>query len=149
MRRLVGVALVVLVAVITLSGCSRKRTTSSNYGLSYCDGPLGQFDVYTIPNAGGLYDVYVVPYRVTSPGDRVTIGIANGGLDSQRTLVSEVVIQNDQEILAGSISGNELMDKEMLGIKLFSASSQSLLGDRQNDNYCSLPMPGDSGTAAQ
>ena len=146
MRNVFKYLMVLVIGTVITAGCSGKRTSSAPYGLSYCDGTIGSFDIYTVPNSAGLYEVYVVPVNLAQPGDIVKITIANKSL-SYKELVPQVVAQNDQEIYAGVVSGNELQTYDIIAITPFESGTTFLQGNSQADAYCSVPVPGDNPAA--
>lgn len=144
-KALVVVAVVFL--VVTATGCSRKRQPLNTHGLSYCDGAMGKFDVYTYPKQGGFYDIYIVPYQPAQPGDLVSIFISNQNLDNPKELVSQKAIQADDVIYVGAVSTDELQANEVLTITPYSGSA-FLQGNFSGDaQLCTLPVPGDNPVA--
>ncbi|MBI1861389.1 MAG: hypothetical protein HYR96_10775 [Deltaproteobacteria bacterium] len=144
MRMFGKAAAVGLILVLGLIGCTNKRFVGSNYGLNYCDGSLGSFDIYTVPNASGTYDVYVEPVKVNAPGDIVNIAISSANYDDPRTLSNTVVLQDGREIHAGVVSANELQDKEYIEIFSSEIGATYQPNRAQAEAVCVLPMPGDA-----
>src|SRR5688572_30234338 len=111
----------VMTLALSLTSCAKKKssllTGAPGYGFGYCDGSLGQFDIYVIPvnNQPGIYQVSVIPYQVI-PGDIVRIAIANSSL-SYRELVNQTVVNPNVEIQAGYITDSDLQFYDILAIR--------------------------------
>jgi hypothetical protein len=145
MKRWWMVALVFTLA-LSLTSCSRKSLIpQSGYGLGYCDGTLGSFDVYVYPTASsGVYQVSVIPVSLDAPGDIVSITVANQSLQ-YRELQTQVVLNNDMEILAGTLTDTELEAYDIIAITPYQPGVTFLEATPEKDAVCRLPLPGDEG----
>lgn len=148
MKRWWIVALVFTLA-LSLTSCSRKKTQlgpNSGYGLGYCDGTLGSFDVYVYETSSpGLYQVSIIPVSLDAPGDIVSITVANQGL-AYKELQTQVVLFQDREILAGTLTDTELENYELLAITPYQPGVSFLEATPEKDAVCTLPLPGDNNT---
>jgi len=148
MKRWWVLALVFTLA-LSLTSCTKKKTnlSGSDYGFGYCDGTMGNFDVYVIPSTSnpGLYELSIIPIQVATEGEIVKVNVLNSGLP-YKEMVSQVVLQTEQEIFAGFLSESELQNYDTLAITPYDPS-QAINTDfpYQNNNddaICSLPIPG-------
>lgn len=141
MKRWWLVALVFTLA-LSLTSCSRKalQEGTPTYGLAYCDGDLGSYDVYVYETGNGLYGVSVIPVSVNS-GDIVSIVVANQSL-AYKELQSEVVVNSDREIMAGTLTDTELETYDILAISAWE-QGVTFLERTGAANFCYLPLPGD------
>lgn len=141
--------IIMLVGAIALTSCSRSRSTQlqANYGFGYCDGTLGSFDVYVIQSDAqpDLYELRIVPYQLTAPGDIVAVTVANQSL-AYKEIVPQVVLFTDQEIFAGYLTETELLTYDILAITPYQPGVTFLEASPESDAICTLPLPGD-GTA--
>lgn len=147
MKRWWIVALVFTLA-LSLTSCSRKSLIpQSGYGLGYCDGTLGSFDVYVYPTStSGIYQVSVIPVSLDAPGDIVSITVANQSLQ-YRELQTQVVVNQDMEILAGTLTDKELESYDILAITPYQPGVTFLEATPEKDAVCRLPLPGEMGKA--
>ncbi len=148
MKRWWVLALVFTLA-LSLTSCTKKKSNlfGSDYGFGYCDGTMGNFDVYVIPSASnsGLFEVSIIPVQVAQEGDIVKVNVLNQGLP-YKELVSQVVLQTDQEIFAGFLTEQEINTYDTIAITPYDPN-QALQTDfpyqnNEKDAICSLPMPG-------
>jgi len=142
------VALVITLA-LSLTSCSKKRDglvagEGQGFGFGYCDGELGQFDVYVIPVNGnpGRYELSIIPVQVRA-GDIVRIAIANSSL-AYREMVSQVVVNPDVEIQAGFVNFSDFQFYDILAIRPAEPGTNFLDGSSNVDAICELPLPLDS-----
>jgi hypothetical protein len=144
MKRWWMVALVFTLA-LSLTSCSRKALApQTGYGLGYCDGTLGSFDVYVYQTStAGIYQVSVIPVSLDQPGDIVSITVANASL-AYKVLQNQVVLFNDNEILAGTLTDTELELYDQLAITPYDSSGATWLEQApEKDAVCYLPLPGE------
>jgi hypothetical protein len=145
MKRWWIVALVFTLA-LSLTSCSRKSLIpQSGYGLGYCDGTLGSFDVYVYQTStAGIYQVSIIPVQLDAPGDIVSVVVANQSLQ-YRELQTQVVVNNDMEILVGTLTDTELEAYDILAITPYQPGVTFLEATPEKDAVCRLPLPGDTG----
>lgn len=148
MKRWWVLALVFTLA-LSLTSCSKKKTNlqGSDYGFGYCDGTMGNFDVYVIPSTSnpGLYEVSIIPIQVASEGQVIKVNVLNQGLP-YKELVSKVTLITESEIFAGFLTESELNNYDTLAITPYDPN-QELQADftqqnNETDAICSLPLPG-------
>ncbi|MBY0370794.1 hypothetical protein K2X33_08910 [bacterium] len=134
----------VFALALSLTSCSR-RGSSSNYGLNYCDGTMGQFDVYTVavPNQPGTYKVVVDPISLSAAGDVVSITVVNQTSLAYKELVQQVVVYVNQRITAGYISEAELQNYNLIAITTYMPGVDFLGAQPAKDAICGLPLLGD------
>ena len=137
-------ALVVTLALSLTSCGKKKKQTTGNYGVSECAGTIGDFDVYTMPSSGkaGYYDVIVLTYQIAQPGDIATITIADSVGLGYKTLASQVVLQDEDEIFAGTISEAELQKYDTISITPFTTQTNFAEQNSEADATCELPLIG-------
>jgi len=127
-----------LIAVLALSltSCSKKKDPALQQGYTACDGEMGAYDVWVLPSTASarMYDVFVIPIDVFE-GDEVTIKVGTISPVSGRVLVPDVVVYNDIDIFAGTISENELFTYTVLEIQPFGNTANVV-------SSCELPIPG-------
>ena len=147
MKRWWLIALVFTLA-LSLTSCSKKvydLQSSPDYGFGYCDGTLGNFDVYVARSRQdpSLYELVIVPVQLADPGDIARINIANRN-PSYREVVHEVVLNPEEQIFAGYLTEEDLQTYDILAITPFDGSGQTFL-EQQTDKeaICNLPLPGD------
>lgn len=141
----------VFTLALSLTSCSRgpSKDLQNGYGLGYCDGTIGSFDVYVYKTAStGIYQVSVIPVSLDSPGDIVSITVANQGL-AYKELQTQVVLFQDREILAGTLTDTELETYEMLAITPYQPGVSFLEATPEKDAVCYLPLPGDGASSPQ
>jgi len=150
MKRWWMVALVFALA-LSLTSCSRKSLVPQNgYGLGYCDGTLGSFDVYVYPSStSGLYQVSVIPVSLDAEGDIVTMATANSSDMSYKVLQTEVVVYSNQEILAGTLTDTELEHFDKFAISSYVPGVAWAEQQPEKDAICWLPLPGENGSQQQ
>jgi len=136
-------ALVVTLA-LSLTSCSKKRgDLQGDFGFGYCDGTLGSFDVYVIPESPGTYELVIIPFQVT-PGDIVTIAIVNSATIAFNVVVPETAINPETEI-STRITEADLANFDVLAIRPATAGQSFIDGNPAADAVCALPLPGSFG----
>ena len=137
---------VVFTLALSLTSCSRRQNLVplAEYGFGFCDGTIGSFDVYVIKNRQdpNLFDISIIPVALNAPGDIVSITVANQNL-AYRELVTQVVLFNDTEIRAGTLSTSELAQFDILAITPYQPGVTFLEVNSAQDALCDLPLPGD------
>lgn len=132
----------VFALALSLTSCARRGT--ANYGLNYCDGTMGQFDVYTIRDgAAGSYRVSIFPVALSAPGDVVTVTVVNQSTLAYKELVQQVVVNVDQEITAGYLTEAELQTYDVIAITSYAPGVDFLSANPEKDAICGLPLMGD------
>jgi hypothetical protein len=137
-------ALVITLA-LSLTSCGKKAPLQqqADYGFGYCDGSLGQFDVYVIPLDAGQYQLSVIPVSVNS-GDIVSLTIANQQNLAYRPVANQVVVYPNQEINGGNLTDGDLMNYNILAITPYDPSGQPWTSQQAAyDAICNLPLPND------
>jgi len=139
------IALVITLA-LSLTSCGKRKPVQpqgSDYGLEYCDGDLGSFDIYVFPSSSpGLYEVSIIPVSVADPGLVARVNIANQSRD-YRELVHEVVLEPEHEIAGILLTDSDLQTYNIIAITQFEEGGVSFLnGSGEGANFCYLPMPG-------
>jgi hypothetical protein len=140
--------LMVLVGTLALSltSCAKRKlySLSGPYGFTQCDGTGWTFDVYTVRSQSqyGSYDLVIMPVSVDTPGDIASITIANSN-QAYKQLVSQVVLNPNQEIDAGMISSSDLTNYPILAITPFDSTNNFVSSTPQKSAYCYIPLPGD------
>lgn len=134
----------VFTLALSLTSCSKKKSDlmAADYGFGYCDGTLGSFDVYVIPNTNGLYELSIIPVSVNS-GDIVKVHLVSSSR-SYKEMVSQVVLQNDLEIFAGTVTPTEVQSYEAIAITPWDPSQgdQNVLDQQfEQDAICEFPIP--------
>lgn len=134
----------VFTLALSLTSCSKKKSDlmAANYGFGYCDGTLGSFDVYVIPNANGLYELSIIPVSVNA-GDIVKVHLVSSSR-SFKEMVTQVVLQNDLEINAGTVTPTEIYAYEAIAITPWDPSQgdQNVLDQQfEKDAICEFPIP--------
>ncbi len=137
---------VVFALALSLTSCSRRGSGQfSNYGVNYCDGTLGQIDVYTVASGSqaGTFQVVLIPISLTAPGDVVTVTAVNQGTLAYKTLLQEVALNVNQEITAGYLTESELQNYDMIAITSYIGGVDFLSANPAKDAICGLPLVGD------
>ncbi len=146
MRKWWVIALVFTLA-LSLTSCSRRRATQNSlYGLSYCDGIYGSFDVYTIknPSLPGTYLITIMPASVTNPGDIVAIAVANSSNFAYKPLVTETALNQEQEISGqGYLTDSELNNYDRIVLYQPNPQLTFLQQDGASAQTCYLAAPGE------
>jgi hypothetical protein len=136
----------VFALALSLTSCSRRGSGSfANYGLSFCDGTMGQIDVYTIlvPGQPGNNKIVIIPASLSAPGDIVTITVASQSTKLYKTLLSEVALEVDQQVVAGYLTDAELQQYDEIAITSYTPGVDFLSSNPAKDSICSLPLLGD------
>jgi len=134
----------VFALALSLTSCSR-RGASANYGINYCDGTMGEFDIYTAAVAGqaGTYKVVVIPVSLSAAGDVVSITVVNQSSLAYKEMVQQVVVYVDQEITAGFLTEAELQTYDLIAITSYTPGTDFLSANPEKDAICGLPLLGD------
>ena len=137
---------VLLTLALSLTSCSGPvLNNGSGWGSVTCSGSLGVFDVYLTPSKADptLFEISIVPASVSSPGDIVTVTVANSQTLSYKTMVNQTVVNPDEEIFGGDITENDLQTFDEIAITSFDGSTNFLQANSEKDAICALPQPGD------
>jgi len=140
----------VFALALSLTSCSRRSSGSfANYGLSFCDGTMGQIDVYTVlvPGQPGNNKVVVIPAALSAPGDIVTITVASQATKLYKTLLAEVALEVDQQVVAGYLTDAELQQYDIIAITTYTPGVDFLSSNPAKDAICSLPLLGDGNSS--
>ena len=136
----------VLTLALSLTSCAKRKLygLSGAYGYTQCDSNNWQFDVYLFPsqNQVGYYDLVIMPAYIDTPGDIATVVITNSQTLGYRQLINQVVLYENQEISAGTLSTADLNNYPQLAITSYDASGTPW--PQQNSpkgSYCNLPIP--------
>lgn len=140
----------VFTLALSLTSCSSKKrnlNAGNPNGFGYCDGTLGSFDIYVVasPSNAGLYELSVIPVSLDAPGDIVRVAVANNSL-AYKEMVTQVVVNPQQEIFAGYLTVSDLQNYDILAITPYEPGVSFLEGTAEKDAICSVPLPGDDGT---
>lgn len=136
---------VVFALALSLTSCARRPGSLVNYGLNYCDGTMGQIDVYTVAVQGqpGTYKIILIPVALDQQGDVVSVTVVNQTTLSYKQIVEQVVLYNDQQVNAGYISEDELNTYDLIAITTFTPGVDFLAANPAKDAICGLPLIGD------
>lgn len=141
---------VVFALSLSLTSCARRRPTGlySGYGINYCDGTMGQIDVYTstVETQADTYKIILMPVALATPGDIVSVTVVNQSTLAYKTLLPQVVLNVDQQVNAGYLSGAELNQYDLIAITTFTPGMNFLEATPEKDAICGLPFPGDGVT---
>ncbi|MCX6102441.1 MAG: hypothetical protein NT000_04165 [Proteobacteria bacterium] len=144
MRRWWLMALVSTLA-LSLTSCAKRRNynLSGDYGYVQCDGTNWSFDVYTFrsQSQNGGYDLVIMPVSIDTPGDIASVTIANSN-QAYKQLVSQIVLNPEQEISAGTLSAADFNNYPILAITPFDPSSNFVSQNSTKSTFCNIPVPG-------
>lgn len=137
-----------VVAAITglgfsLTSCSKRRAGGDNSGFASCEGSMGTFEINVYPTAKkDLYELHITPVTLAEPTDIAQINIANPSV-SYRTQVPQVVLNNDQSIFAGFLTGQDLERFDIVAITPFEPGVSFPEQNTDREAFCELPLPPD------
>jgi hypothetical protein len=137
---------VVFALALSLTSCGKRSAQNfSTYGINYCDGSMGSIDVYTVPVVGqpGTFKVVLIPVSLAAPGDVATVTVVNQSSLAYKTLVTQVVLNVEQEITAGVLSEQELNNYDLIAITSFVPGIDFLQANPEKDAICGLPLIGE------
>lgn len=137
----------VFVLALSLTSCSRLYPygANSNYGINFCDGSIGEIDVYTVAVTGqpGVVKVVIIPASLAMPGEAATITVVNGSTLDYKTLLTQVSLQVDSQIVAGYLSQQELQMYDRIAITSYTPGVDFRNSSPARDAICGLPLLGD------
>jgi hypothetical protein len=132
---------------LSLTSCAKRKNynLSGYYGFTQCDGANWSFDVYLFrsQSQNGAYDLVIMPVQIDTPGDIASITIANQQ-QAYKQLVSQVVLNPEQEISAGMITYADLTNYPILAITAFDPTTSFVSQNSAKSAFCEIPMPGDN-----
>jgi hypothetical protein len=144
----------VLTLALSLTSCAKRRLYNLNalngaYGFTQCDGANWAFDVYMFRSQSqpGSYDLVIMPFTIDTPGDIASVTIGNQQL-GYKQLVSQVVLNDGQEINAGVLTSADVNNYPILAITAFDNTTNFVSSSPAKASYCELPLPG-TGTNQQ
>lgn len=139
------IALVFTLA-LSLTSCAKKRETQNSQGFGYCDGTMGQIDVYVKVRSGDntRFDLVLVPYTVAAPGDIVSVTVVQKATYQYKEMVSQVVLNPSQQVLAGTLTKGELDTYDVLAITSYQPGVNFLQANPAKSAVCTLPYIGDN-----
>ncbi len=131
---------------LSLTSCAKRRNfnLSGAYGFTQCDGANWSFDVYTVRSQSqvGTYELIIMPVSIDTPGDIASVTIANQQ-QGYKQLISQVVLNPEQEIYAGVLTNADLNNYPILAITAFDSSTVFTSQNSAKSSFCLVPLPGD------
>ncbi len=129
----------VLTLALSLTSCSKRRSRY-DFAAFTCDGTLGSFDTYVIPNSAGKYDLVVIPYQLAVSQPIIQVGLVNSQNNTFKVLEYQVVAQPNAEI-SKEITYSDLVNFDYLAIRPANGGAFSDWSNVAADAVCVLQMP--------
>lgn len=131
---------------LSLTSCAKRRNYNYTgaYGFTQCDGPNWRFDVYTFRSTAqaGTFELIVMPVSIDTPGDIASVTIGNSQ-NGYKQLISQVVLNPQEEIYAGVLTSADLNNYPILAIANYDPSSNFINQYAQKISICEIPLPGE------
>lgn len=139
------IALVFALA-LSLTSCAKRKETQNSQGFGYCDGTMGQIDVYVKVRSGdpNRFDLILVPYQLSAAGDIAAVTVVEKGTMQYKEMLTQVVLNPNAQILAGTLSKAELDQYDVLAITSYTPGVNFLQANPAKSAVCTLPYPGDN-----